>query len=555
MKKGIIYCRVSTSRQNNERQLPILEEYASNNNIQIIKIFEEKISGAINTDERVEMAALMEYIDNNDVEIILVNELSRIGRSALDVLSFIKKYKERKIPIYFADKTILTLNLDGTNNDKADFITGILSVISEHERQQIKFRTSEGKFFAIVNQHKWSNGVPPFGYTKDEDDKLIPHPENSKIVKKIYEMYAGGISTLKIANYLNSIGQKTRYGKGQWWEGTVREIIISEFSKGVRLYQGKYKIPTPALVDDELWQKANDRMNLMKGQKHKRKYSYKIPSYKFTCGVCGGNMVYVNRENTRGINCNTHRYGNRCKNFGIGISTLYNAIYATVKDLTTMLTKRDLEVERELILNKIQTLETEKEIIKNKIATEEDRLNRVKSLYINLRYTEEEFNRKYDEIKQTTIIQEELLKEINLNLSKLKAIKISDNYEFDPNDKDRINGSINDLIEKITIYPILNDEIHKKLNLSNRKSEYYYFIEVQTHMQKPPMKFIISRYTKRMLNLVPYKADGFVPVKYIYNKDRYTFHINQRTTPEYLKQLNSKIIEETDYMDYWDYNS
>ena len=46
---AIIYARVSSTndRQNTERQVRDLEQYAAANNIQVVKVFEEHISGSI----------------------------------------------------------------------------------------------------------------------------------------------------------------------------------------------------------------------------------------------------------------------------------------------------------------------------------------------------------------------------------------------------------------------------------------------------------------------------------------------------------------------------
>ena len=46
------YCRVSTSTQSTERQVAELEEYAKRNNVKLVRVFAEQISGASSQDLR-----------------------------------------------------------------------------------------------------------------------------------------------------------------------------------------------------------------------------------------------------------------------------------------------------------------------------------------------------------------------------------------------------------------------------------------------------------------------------------------------------------------------
>ena len=56
MKRAVIYARVSSSaesdRQNTQRQVTDLTNFASKNDIQVVKTFEEYISGAKKLEER-----------------------------------------------------------------------------------------------------------------------------------------------------------------------------------------------------------------------------------------------------------------------------------------------------------------------------------------------------------------------------------------------------------------------------------------------------------------------------------------------------------------------
>ena len=66
MKKAIIYARVSSSgaqenRQNTERQVVSLSEYARLNGYEVIKTFEEHISGGKKNSERTGLLECLNY--------------------------------------------------------------------------------------------------------------------------------------------------------------------------------------------------------------------------------------------------------------------------------------------------------------------------------------------------------------------------------------------------------------------------------------------------------------------------------------------------------------
>ena len=93
MTTGVIYARVSSigDRQSTERQVKDLSEYAKYKGIEVCKVFEEHISGAKKNDERSVLCEAMEYCKANRIGILLVNELSRLGRNAFEVLASVKE--------------------------------------------------------------------------------------------------------------------------------------------------------------------------------------------------------------------------------------------------------------------------------------------------------------------------------------------------------------------------------------------------------------------------------------------------------------------------------
>lgn len=110
MKKAVILARVSTMIQDYERQINELTEYANLHDIEIVKVFANKISGGKKNEERVEIIEMIDFVRNNQVDKILVLEISRLGRDTLEALKVIELLNEQRICLFVKNYGIETLN-------------------------------------------------------------------------------------------------------------------------------------------------------------------------------------------------------------------------------------------------------------------------------------------------------------------------------------------------------------------------------------------------------------------------------------------------------------
>lgn len=126
--KAIIYARVSTSQQDYQRQVTELQQYAERMGYQVVKVFSEKTSGAKKVDERKAMSELLDYIEENQVDKVLIYECSRLSRRAVDFLSIIEIFNEKKISLYIHQNGLETLLPNGDVNPIATLVLGILAI-------------------------------------------------------------------------------------------------------------------------------------------------------------------------------------------------------------------------------------------------------------------------------------------------------------------------------------------------------------------------------------------------------------------------------------------
>jgi DNA invertase Pin-like site-specific DNA recombinase len=180
---AIIYARVSSTndRQNTERQVCDLQRYAAANNLQVVKVFEEKISGGKTNKERQVLQDALQYAMDNSVDYILSNELSRIGRNTFNVLETIKFLIDNHINLYLQKERFTLLNEDGKPSPFAAIMLATLSTCASLERESIAFRLQSGYKHFIEKGGKVGRKE---GYTKSREKKEEEYKDTIRYLRK-----------------------------------------------------------------------------------------------------------------------------------------------------------------------------------------------------------------------------------------------------------------------------------------------------------------------------------------------------------------------------------
>lgn len=183
--KAIIYARVSTAGQDYDRQLAELKQYADRMGYEVVKTFSEKISGAKKVEERQAMSELLNYVEGNKVDKVLIYECSRLSRRAVDFLSIIEIFNEKKISLYIHQNGLETLLPSGEVNPIATLVLGILAQFNSMERSLIRSRMESG-----YNNFRNNGGVVgrKTGYRKTAEQMKEEYAEEIKLLKKGYSL-------------------------------------------------------------------------------------------------------------------------------------------------------------------------------------------------------------------------------------------------------------------------------------------------------------------------------------------------------------------------------
>ena len=181
-------------------QIKDLENYAKSQNIEIVGIYEEHISGAKKIEERQILGECLEYCKRKSVNFLLLSELSRLGRSTLQVLRSLEMLHESKVSVYIQNLGLYTLQPNGEVNPIASIMVTVLAEMANIERSNIQYRLNSGRANYISNGGKLGRKT---GSTKTEEKKREEYKETIILLKKGYsvrniaKLQGIGISTVQ----------------------------------------------------------------------------------------------------------------------------------------------------------------------------------------------------------------------------------------------------------------------------------------------------------------------------------------------------------------------
>ena len=181
--RAIIYARVSstTDRQTTDRQVADLKSYAEYAKMEIVKVFEEKVSGAKRNTERPVLVEALEFCRTERIDMLLVSELSRLGRNAFEVLETVKGLVDDKINLYMQKEKFTLLVDEKQPSMFAAIMLATLSTCAQLERENIKFRLNSGRQQYIAKGGRLGRKE---GSTKSVDKKREEYKDVLKALRQ-----------------------------------------------------------------------------------------------------------------------------------------------------------------------------------------------------------------------------------------------------------------------------------------------------------------------------------------------------------------------------------
>ncbi|MFZ4411336.1 MAG: recombinase family protein, partial [Paracraurococcus sp.] len=135
--RAALYCRVSTADQSCERQERDLAAFAARSGYAVVGVFRETGSGA-----RVDRAGrrkVMARAQRREIDVVLVTELSRWGRSTLDLLHTLQDLEARRVSVIAMSGLAFDLS-----TPHGRMLATVIAGIAEFERELIRERVRSG---------------------------------------------------------------------------------------------------------------------------------------------------------------------------------------------------------------------------------------------------------------------------------------------------------------------------------------------------------------------------------------------------------------------------
>ena len=306
-KRAVIYCRVSTQEQTQRDALAVQVQEAQNavksNEWVLVDQYIEMESGTTKHGRSEYMRLLDDIKDKNKFDIIVIKSLDRLNRSAKNWYLFVEELVNNDKLLYiYMDRAFYK------TDDR--LISGVKAILAEQYSRDLSSKINN------AHEYRQKNGTTvlinnnTYGYVKNPDKSVSIHPEEAEMIRKIYRLAAQGCGSRTISKILYQDGIRNRNGN-QLEESSIRRIIKNPLFKGVVVmnkrhfdFERKKEIKNPesewiyhqglvpAIVEEELWEKANKMLKLSAAQvkgagrqkKHRELYDF---SGKLICGECG----------------------------------------------------------------------------------------------------------------------------------------------------------------------------------------------------------------------------------------------------------------------------
>ena len=330
-----------------DNQRTMLRKYAEEHGFEIHdEYIDDGVSGT--TFQRPEVQRLLDDAKTGVINTIIVKDLSRFGRNYIEV----GQYVDYVFPTFGIRFIAIQDNVDTANRDSnAMDMMPIMNVFNEwhaaNTSKKIRAVRRSNALAGIYNAKKAT-----YGYVKGTDKKRTPviDEETAPVVRRIFEMYASGISPKNIADILNAegiaspgrhayekLGHKGRPNEMRLWcEVSIRFMLnnvmyigqLAQLQETTISYKNHKRCSKDKkdwiiinnnhepIISQDLWKKVQERQKHMaQGRKTKTGFVHPLSGF-LVCADCGSKLKMSGHLNTKKteyvyhFDCGNHiRYG------------------------------------------------------------------------------------------------------------------------------------------------------------------------------------------------------------------------------------------------------
>lgn len=308
MKKVVFYGRYSSvmqTEQSIEGQLHVCEQYAAENDLEIIRQYIDRAKSGT-SDDRPEFQRMLSDSKSCAFEGVLVYKLDRFARSRYDSAIAKHKLRENGVRVISATEHL-------TDTPEGIIMEALLEGMDEYYSAELGRKMKRGKQESF-RKGKFIGHRPPFGYAV-VDHRLAIDPLTGPIAQEIFRRYAAGEKQNQILTDLNRRGIPNP--KGNEWNKVNLTYMFAN-----RIYIGEYAVSDygtnecPALIDRELFDTVQrvKAESVHRSRENATGYDYMLTG-RLVCGKCGGAVTGSSMQKGKYhyYQCYKHHCSNRVR--------------------------------------------------------------------------------------------------------------------------------------------------------------------------------------------------------------------------------------------------
>lgn len=402
MKTAAAYIRVSTDDQveySPASQLEKIREYAKRNEYILPDEYvymDEGISGR-HTAKR---AAFNKMIGTakqkpKPFDAILLWKFSRFARNREDSIVY-KSMLRKQCGI-----DVISISENVGDDKMSVLIEALIEAMDEYYSINLSEEVKRGMTEKVNRGEAVS--IPSYGY-QIQDGRYVPDPETAPVVRRIFTDFINGKGLRTISVEINDSGRRTRRGN-RFENRTIKYILQNP------VYIGKIRwTPTgradhrtvsddtlvidgnhEPLIDQELWQQAQDKINMTSRTKYMRHSDPKEPFMLqglVRCSACGATLTRSASHTS--LQCYAYAHGKCNTSHSISISKLNDMILIAIENAAV---SGDFKLSAKPRAESRQPDNTEA-----MLAKEQKKLDRIKDAYENEVYTLDEYKSSREQI-------------------------------------------------------------------------------------------------------------------------------------------------------------
>ncbi len=195
-----ILVRVSTQRQETDRQVEELEAYARQKGFTVVEVCRETVSGRADEDEREGLKRAEHLARTGKIKKVLVHEVSRLARRNSIAHKFVETLEDAGVSLYWHAQGVETLLPSGKRNPAAGIMLALLSEMARAEVETLRERIVSGLAHAKRNGQTLGrpagSTLAPAQFLKRHAD-IVRQLRDGQSVRNTAKITGKGMSTVQ----------------------------------------------------------------------------------------------------------------------------------------------------------------------------------------------------------------------------------------------------------------------------------------------------------------------------------------------------------------------